>query len=157
MKATIAYLFILGALSTSGPFAESRCPHGQHGSKRKVWVPGGCQRLEYPPIALGANVDGTVLVQITTDKDGHLVNVNPIQGSRVLTDAAVQNLKTCEFTESPDTNVLWSGDPIIVYVFQIEGICTNVTGHCPTELTYPAPGVIRIYTKAMPAMPGRTQ
>jgi hypothetical protein len=157
VRTTIAYLFICGMISFSGLPAVAWSSDVQLSSKHKMWVPRRCHSLDYPAIPLAANIDGAVLVRVTVDSRGQFGSANVLQGDRLLADAAVENLKTCQFAKGFDTNILWSGDPIVVYIFNIGGVCASATGHCATELTYPAPGMIRIHTKAMPAMPVRTK
>jgi hypothetical protein len=122
-------------------------------SVHAVWVPKHCGSLRYPPLALAANIQGAVLLEIKVNGSGRLRVARAVQGSPLLFKAAIDNVKTCEFTRSTEVK-LFSNEPFVVYLFEIGDVCKSATGHCPTDLTYVAPGIIRVHTTAMPVMPG---
>jgi len=71
-------------------------------SIRGVWVPTKCDSPNYPPLALAANARGPVLLQIEINGSGHLRAAKTVQGNPLLFQAAMDNLKTCEFIKSAE-------------------------------------------------------
>lgn len=133
----------------------SHAPARSNQSIHAAWVPRHCGPLRYPPLAVAANVEGAVLLQIEVDGTGRLRAAKVLQGSPILFNATTDNLKTCEFTRSSQVKA-FSNESFVVYLFQISGACQSESGHCPTDVTYPAPGVIGVHTRGMPAMPEAT-
>jgi TonB family protein len=63
----------------------------------------------YPPAAQAARIQGTVLLQTTIDKTGHVASVSVISGHPLLNDAAIDAVK--QWTYQP---ILLNGQPIDV-------------------------------------------
>ena len=69
----------------------------------------------YPPLARSARVQGTVLLQVTIDKQGAIANLGVVSGHPLLVDAAVEAVRQWQYRP-----ILLNGQPIEVV--------TTVTG-----------------------------
>lgn len=75
--------------------------------------------LPYPPAALEARVRGSVIVQVTTDADGHVSNAVALAGPRALAPAVIENVRQWAFPAGERTGV-------VVYRFdEAEGECND--------------------------------
>jgi TonB family protein len=52
----------------------------------------------YPPIAMAARAQGTVVVQITVDEEGYVISARAVSGHPLLQQAAVQAARQARFT-----------------------------------------------------------
>lgn len=76
--------------------------------------------LSYPPAARNARVDGVVVVRLTIDKSGNVVDSSPITGSLGLLSPALENSKKWKFKPNAHNSV------ILVYEFTLgPGACHN--------------------------------
>ena len=75
--------------------------------------------LPYPPAALEARVRGSVIVQVTTDTDGHVSNAVALAGPQALAPAVIENVRQWAFPAGERTGV-------VVYRFdEAEGECND--------------------------------
>lgn len=73
--------------------------------------------LEYPQRARIRHEQGTVVVRVTLDKSGRVLNSSALSGPETLIGAAADNAKKWRFqANSPETVIL-------VYRFEIRGLC----------------------------------
>ena len=52
----------------------------------------------YPPTALQARIQGVVILECTISPEGKVVNVTPLRGHPLLTEAAVDAVRQWEYT-----------------------------------------------------------
>ncbi len=62
---------------------------------------------EYPPIAVRAHVEGTVLLEIDVDEEGNVTDVRVLQGNPLLVPEAVRAVKQWKYSPT-----LLNGEPI---------------------------------------------
>jgi TonB family protein len=86
--------------------------------------------LAYPPIPQAARIQGVVVVSVDLDDNGHVTDVKPLSGPRLLVAAAAANAKQWTFEPNARKNA------VIVYEFRIEGAC-NKAGPTLFRLRYP--------------------
>lgn len=60
-------------------------------------VPDSLPKLEYPPIARAAHVQGDVVVSFRQTPEGGTVDVTPVSGPAMLRGTAVENVKAWHF------------------------------------------------------------
>ena len=76
------------------------------------------EEIDYPPAARKANVQGTVVIQVRLDDEGHVAGASALSGSPLLIPDALANAK--KWTFKPN---IYKG-AVIVYEFQlIPGPC----------------------------------
>ena len=63
----------------------------------------------YPPLARAARVQGSVLLQVTIDKQGAISNLGVVSGHPLLADAAVEAVRQWQYRP-----ILLNGQPIEV-------------------------------------------
>ncbi len=88
------------------------------------FVPDGTARvrsfskLDYPPVARTARVQGAVVVRATIGSTGAVAEAVALSGGGLITEAAVANVKQWTFEPGPTTLIL-------VYLFEIDGACSR--------------------------------
>jgi hypothetical protein len=95
--------------------------------------------LQYPPAALEARTDGTVVVQVTTDGSGRIVGAESIVGPDVLARAAVASVKGWTLAGGPRTD--W-----IVFRFDIDPGACNDDSRSLFRMPYPNLAVVSACT-----------
>lgn len=75
-------------------------------------------QLPYPAIARNARTQGAVVVKVTLDSSGRVLDASAISGPRLLVPAALENAKKWRFEPNRHRAV------VIVYLFKIsDGLC----------------------------------
>jgi TonB family protein len=99
--------------------------------------------LSYPPVARSAKIQG-VVVKVKLDDQGKVIDAVAISGADLLVHASVENAKKWRFEpNSPSAAVL-------VYNFQIEGVChgngdpSQSIFHWPNYVTITACGTTTV-------------
>ncbi|MGI0133610.1 MAG: TonB family protein [Candidatus Micrarchaeaceae archaeon] len=103
--------------------------------------------LEFPAIAVTAHVEGVVVVRVSLDDKGKVVDVEALSGPSLLTRQSLQNAKKWRFEPNPQKAA------IIVYDFRIEGAChaTRVGGSASQMIFFP-PNFVKITACPTPLM-----
>lgn len=77
--------------------------------------------LSYPAIAHSANIQGVVVLRVTLDDQGKVLEAFPVSGAEPLISSVVANAKKWRFEPNPKRAA------ILVYDFRIEGTCRDNT------------------------------
>jgi TonB family protein len=75
------------------------------------------EEVAYPPLALTARVQGTVVVRVKLDKDGKIVAAEALSGHPLLTIASIAGAKKMEF--QPNTEKA----AVIIFHFRLADLC----------------------------------
>jgi Ca-activated chloride channel family protein len=75
----------------------------------------------YPAIAKGANVKGSVQIQITTNESGEVINARAVAGHPLLRDAALQAAKQWRFKPTELSGVPVKTQGVITFNFDMGG------------------------------------
>ena len=87
--------------------------------------------LRYPRLAEVARVAGDVVVTVTMNDDGSVMDAVALSGPRLLVDAAIDNARTWRFVPNRLRRA------IVVYEFRIEGACGHGGGRSLFRLLHP--------------------
>jgi len=77
------------------------------------WNLRNCQSIEYPRLALSAQVTGAVLIEIQVNENGFLRSAHLRQGHPWLTEAAIQNLRPALLCAERIPASSWTGSNLL--------------------------------------------
>jgi TonB family protein len=103
--------------------------------------------LEFPAIAVTAHVEGVVVVRVSLDDKGKVVDVDALSGPSLLTRQSLENAKKWRFEPNPQKAA------IIVYDFHIEGACHAArAGGSASQMIFFPPNFAKITACPTPLM-----
>lgn len=123
-----------GAGSQAGPAPSSAAAADRPVYDDEIQVV-SWEDLRYPPVALSARMEGTVVVSATLTTTGAVAGATALSGTRILIAPVLENIKRWTFTPNTLRKV------IIIYDFRIDGAC-NSNGH--SLFRFKAPNVVSI-------------
>jgi TonB family protein len=75
---------------------------------------------EYPPMAMAAEIDGRVEVDLALNGEGGVASSKGISGQPILLEGAVKNAATWKFS-APDGRLLADEHVVVTYEFRVAG------------------------------------
>ena len=100
--------------------------------------------LRYPPLARMERVQGAVVVRVTLDDKGNVVESEAVSGAKLLLPDSLANAKKWRFRPNP------SKAAVIVYNFRLTyGLCNTLT----SQFNFLPPNVATITTCEQPVQP----
>lgn len=106
----------------------------------------------YPRMARLARVQGTAKIKLVKAADGSVKSAEAVEGSPLLTKAAVDNARTWKFT-TPDYH-----DPLepttVVFEYKLEdSVDSSDTNTCATSVTFQSWSRVTVVSNPVQAMP----
>lgn len=102
----------------------------------KMIRPVHVERLEYPPLARQARIQGIVVVRARIDTEGNVVSAVAISGHELLIPACLENSMKWRFRPNPNSVV------VIIYDFGIDRSVCGVPGWpCTKSFTFRPPNI----------------
>jgi hypothetical protein len=117
----------------------------------EIPVPTKVVSLEYPRLAAGLRITGTVVLQVRVDKAGMASQVHAISGPTLLVYAALDNIKLWRFLSGRNGVPEAKGEFEFRYVFELKGEADNA--HWSSEMTYGYPNKVTVRSKALLLQP----
>ncbi len=127
--------------------AHSGSVRGQHGDPiddKDIRVV-SYEDLIYPTIAVMGNVEGVVIIRVTLDDQGRVLDATALSGTPLLVRASIDNSKKLRLQPNSEKTA------VIAYNFRIEGYCHNNPAASQTIL-YP-PNLLAVTACRRPAVP----
>jgi Gram-negative bacterial TonB protein C-terminal len=124
---TLLSLFSFGAVELA-PAPETICV-------RHIEAPG------YSHIAITANLQGSVVLQVTIGSDGHVIKANGTGTHRLLCDNAEKNVRLWTFSKPAQAPFVHT----VVYDYKLEGPAVNFTP--APEISFDLPDRVSITTR----------
>ena len=113
------------------------------------WVPKTVPGLHYPRVALLARLEGTVVVEVVLDPNGHVTEAKVISSQPILAAAARQN--ATHWTFERRDGIGFDGNPRLTFVFRLLGECKSQ--FCEDKFLFSYPNRVEV-TAPLPRIQG---
>jgi TonB family protein len=140
-----------GAEPSEEPSAEAPQPSPSTKPPGVAPVPVKMASLEYPRLAAGLRITGTVVLQVRVDKAGMASQVHAVSGPTLLVYAALDNIKLWRFLPARNAVPGAKGEFEFRYVFELKGEADNA--HWSSEMTYEYPNKVTVTSKVLLLQP----
>jgi TonB family protein len=114
-------------------------------------VPMKMVSLEYPRLAAGLRIAGTVVLQVRVDKAGTVLQAHAVSGPTLLVYAALENIKLWRFLLARNAVPEAEGEFELRYVFELKGQADSA--HWSSEMAYEYPNKVTVTSKALLLQP----
>jgi len=105
------------------------------------------QSVDYPRLAIYAQITGDVELAITIDAEGTVTGVKRLKGHGLLADAAAKNVSTWRFGRTCGNAANTPGVLLMRYVFRLEGVAEE--GHPRSKTFYTQPFTVTVVSEGL--------
>ncbi len=113
----------------------------------EIPVPMKMVSLEYPRLAAGLRITGTVVLRARLDKKGMASQVHAVSGPTLLVYAALDNIKLWRFLPARNGVLQAEREFEFRYVFELKGEANNA--HWSSEMAYEYPNKVTVTSEAL--------